>query len=72
MRTLLEAVERSDYETIHALGHKMSGTGGSYGFPRITEIGAAIERAARERDSAAIRSGAAELSAYLEQIELGY
>ena len=72
VRTLLEAVERSDYETIHALGHKMSGTGGSYGFPRITEIGAAIERAARERDSAAIRSGAAELSAYLEQIELGY
>ena len=53
VRTLLEAVERSDYETIHALGHKMSGTGGSYGFPRITEIGAAIERAAKERDSAA-------------------
>jgi CheY-like chemotaxis protein len=70
VRTLLEAVERSDYETARSLGHKMSGTGGAYGFPRITEIGATIERAAKAGDSAAIRSGAAELSRYLEQIEL--
>jgi len=53
VRTLLDAAERSDYETIRAVGHQMSGTGGSYGFPKITEIGAAIERAAKERDSAA-------------------
>jgi CheY-like chemotaxis protein/HPt (histidine-containing phosphotransfer) domain-containing protein len=70
VRTLLEAVELLDYETARSLGHKMSGTGGAYGFPRITEIGATIERAAKAGDSAAIRSGAAELSRYLEQIEL--
>jgi len=70
VRTLLEAAERSDYQTVRDVGHKMSGTGGAYGFPRITEIGAAIERAAKAGDSAGIRSGADELSKYLEQIEL--
>ena len=34
-------------ERFASLGHKMSGTGGGYGFPRISEIGAALESAAR-------------------------
>ncbi len=64
------ALDHSDYETIREIGHKMSGTGAGYGFARITSIGDAIEKAAEEQNSAAIRSRAAELSNYLEQVEV--
>jgi len=69
-RVILEAVERSDYETIRELGHKMNGSGGGYGFPRITEIGHALEIASRERNADVIHSRVAELSAYLDQVDV--
>jgi HPt (histidine-containing phosphotransfer) domain-containing protein len=68
LRTILAALEKSDYEAIGELGHKMSGTGGSYGFPQITEIGAAIQLAAKERNPHDIRSQVAKLSKYLQQV----
>ncbi len=55
---------------IGELGHKICGTGGGYGFPRITEIGASIQQAAKERNSAAIRSQVAELSRFLYQVDV--
>jgi two-component system sensor histidine kinase/response regulator len=67
-RRIHAALERSDYDTIRDLGHKMSGTGGGYGFPRITEIGSAMEASATQRDAGAIRSQIEELSRYLEHI----
>lgn len=67
-RKMQAALERSDYETIRDLGHKMSGTGGGYGFPRITEIGSAIEAAAKQKNAGVIRSQIEELSQYLEQL----
>ena len=68
-RRIHAALELSDYDTIRAVGHKMSGTGGGYGFPRITEIGSAMEAAATQKDAGAIRSQIEELSRYLEHIE---
>jgi CheY-like chemotaxis protein len=50
------ALEKSDFAAIRSLGHKMSGTGAGYGFPRISEIGAALELAAASQDSSAIRA----------------
>ncbi len=70
VRTILAALEKSDYEMIGELGHKICGTGGGYGFPRITEIGASIQQAAKERNSAAIRSQVAELSRFLYQVDV--
>jgi HPt (histidine-containing phosphotransfer) domain-containing protein len=49
------ALEQSDFAAIRDLGHKLSGTGAGYGFPRISEIGAALEAAARSSDTSAIR-----------------
>ena len=57
------ALDRSDFATIRTLSHRMSGTGAGYGFPRISELGAAIEAAAAAQDAAAIRTHLAELSA---------
>jgi hypothetical protein len=48
----------------------MSGTGSGYGFARITEIGAALERAAREQNSDEIRVRVTELAGYLEHVEI--
>jgi HPt (histidine-containing phosphotransfer) domain-containing protein len=65
-----DALARSDYEAIRELGHKMNGSGSGYGFPRITEIGQGLENASRERNGEAIQSGVAELSAFLDQVEV--
>jgi len=70
VRAMLAALETLDYKTIGELGHKMSGTGGSYGFPQITEIGAAIQQAAKEQNTREIRSCVAELSRYLHHVEV--
>jgi CheY-like chemotaxis protein/HPt (histidine-containing phosphotransfer) domain-containing protein len=70
VRALREALESLDYEKIRELGHKMHGSGSGYGFPRITEIGQALENACRERSADAIHSRIAELSTYLDQIEV--
>jgi len=70
MRAILAALERLDYEMIGELGHKMCGTGSGYGFPRITEIGASIHQAAKQRNSSAIRLQVTELSRYLQQVEV--
>ena len=67
-RKMHAALERSDYDAIRDFGHKMSGTGGGYGFPRITEIGLAIEAAAQAKKGGVIRSQIEELSRYLENL----
>ena len=70
VRVILNAVERGDYEAIAGLGHKMSGSGSGYGFTRITEIGAALERAAKQRNAEEVRARVSELSRYLTQVEI--
>jgi PAS domain S-box-containing protein len=70
VRSILEALERSDYEVIRELGHKMNGTGSSFGFSRITQLGAAMESAAKEQNSAEIRSRIMDLSRYLDAVKV--
>jgi len=65
LETLRGALEASDYETIRDLGHKMSGTGGAYGLPRITEIGSLLEKAAREQNPETVRAQTDELARFL-------
>jgi hypothetical protein len=70
VQAILKALALSDYEPIRELGHRMSGSGSGYGFARITEIGAALERAAKEQNSGEIRVRVTELARYLEQVEI--
>ena len=50
----------------------MKGAGGGYGFDYISEIGVAIEVAAKEKNTEDIRNWVNELSAYLEKVEVVY
>lgn len=64
------ALETGDFETIRIIGHSMKGSGGGYGFTRITEIGAAMEQAAKEPAPDTINNLTKDLSDYLERIDI--
>jgi len=70
--TMLRALETRDWRTLAAISHAVKGAGGTYGFDRISEIAAAIERAALRADAEGIATGVAELSDYLERVEVAY
>jgi HPt (histidine-containing phosphotransfer) domain-containing protein len=61
-----------DFDGIRIVGHSMKGSGGGYGFPFITEIGAGLERAAIARDADIIRDAISQLRRYLAQVEIVY
>jgi PAS domain S-box-containing protein len=67
---LLAALDRGDLATVESLGHDMKGAGGSWGFQAITDIGTALEQAARSVDYDASRKAAGELARYLERVEV--
>ena len=67
-----DALETGNFEAIVILGHKMKGDGAGYGFDALSEIGAALEQAAKNQDSETIRRYAGELSDYVERVEVVY
>jgi HPt (histidine-containing phosphotransfer) domain-containing protein len=72
IQTLQKAVVVKDFETIRMLGHRMRGDGGGYGFPMISEIGGALEKAALEKHTLDITASVQKLTDYLDRIEIIY
>jgi len=72
IRNIITSLEKGDYETIRIIGHSMKGSGGGYGFDLITELGRAIEQAAKEKDDDLIKAKVEELKEYLGKIEIIY
>jgi histidine phosphotransfer protein HptB len=72
VKSIISFLDAGDFEEVRILGHSMKGSGGGYGFDRITEIGARIEESAKEKDDHTIKNLADELSKYLEHIEIVY
>ncbi len=66
---LTRALAENDFETVRVRGHRMRGSGASYGFDDITEIGAALERAADSNEVVTIRAQIAALQEYLDRVE---
>jgi PAS domain S-box-containing protein len=54
-----------DFAGIRTIGHNLKGSGATYGFPRFTEIGAAMQAAAEAADTEALRRGIGELEGFL-------
>ena len=65
-----EALTHGDFDTVRLLGHSMKGAGGGYGFDAITDIGAALEQAARGRNPDGVRKGLSDLASYLARVEV--
>jgi CheY-like chemotaxis protein len=63
-------IEAGDFGRVQALGHRMKGTGKSYGFPEISRIGAGIELAAHQNDAVTLERLVNELAAYLERVKV--
>jgi len=55
-------------EYIQTLGHRMKGSGGSYGFDEISAIGEALELAAQVPDFEGIKSAVGRLEKYLARV----
>ena len=68
--SIIDALGRGELDVVERLGHGMRGAGGSYGFPAITEIGAALEHAAEIDDQPSVRKHVGELSTYLDCVEV--
>jgi PAS domain S-box-containing protein len=67
--TILDALDRVDFETVTYLGHQMMGSGGAFGFQAITDFGAALQLAAENADTAASRKWVGELTSYLDRVQ---
>jgi PAS domain S-box-containing protein len=66
-----DLVQSGDFARVGMLGHNMKGSGGGYGFARITLIGGSLEVCAARRDAGGIRAHCADLAAYLDRVSAG-
>ncbi|MCH6579625.1 MAG: Hpt domain-containing protein [Nitrospinae bacterium] len=67
-----QALEKGDFDSIAVLGHSMKGSGGGYGFNDLSQIGRAIEKAAKSKDKESVRKSIIDLTAYLKKLEIVY
>jgi histidine phosphotransfer protein HptB len=59
-----------DHDSLRVYGHRLKGSGGGYGIPRLTEFGAGIEDGAKRGDTAGLQNQFAELEVYLGRLEV--
>jgi histidine phosphotransfer protein HptB len=69
---ILDAAQRDDFVVVGHLAHRIKGEGGSYGFDRMSEIGRALEEAAKSRSDVAVTRAANDLLDYLEHLEVRF
>ncbi len=71
LQNLMQAIENKDYEQIRSMSHKIKGSGGSYGFKRITELAKQIEDLAKTNSSIeSIKKVYFELKDYFDNLEI--
>jgi HPt (histidine-containing phosphotransfer) domain-containing protein len=63
-------LEGGDFDALRQMGHNMAGSGSSYGFARLTELGALLEQAARAGDCEASTRHLVNLRGYLGRVHL--
>ncbi|MDD2773741.1 MAG: hypothetical protein PHP45_08615 [Elusimicrobiales bacterium] len=64
--------DAADFGSARRLGHCMKGSGSGYGFDGISEIGLAMEIAARTPDKAQLKMLAEKLKDYISRLEVTY
>ena len=72
IQAMNEALAKSDHVIVERLGHGMKGAGAGFGFDEITAIGAAIEKAAKEKNEDEMKKGIERLANYMKFLEVTY
>jgi CheY-like chemotaxis protein len=62
---MMRALEGGDFPGIRRLGHNLKGTGASYGFPGLSDLGAAIEASSADADAVTLERHLVELARHL-------
>ena len=65
-------LEIDSFSEIRTLAHRMKGSGGSYGFDDISEIGEIMEEAALNEDRETVSIQILLLTRYLERVKVVY
>ncbi|MEM9072081.1 MAG: response regulator [Myxococcota bacterium] len=63
-----EGLRAEDHEAVRRIGHGLKGVGGAYGFPALSNVGAALEQAAETGDVSQMKHHGAALAAALENL----
>lgn len=71
-RLIEQLVAEGRLAEIQVLAHRMKGSGGSYGFDEISEIGENLEHAASIPDVDGILSAVVQLERYLSRVTVSY
>ncbi len=69
---LREAVGKADYRRAGRIAHAIKGSGGSYGFGRISELAGEIGAAARNEDRELLAALVEGLADYLANVKVKY
>ena len=66
LATMREALSAGDFLVIQAIGHNCKGIGMGYGFPDITNLGSAIEKAAKTLDADELQESIREFERHVQ------
>lgn len=69
LNTLKEAWKKKDYKKIEFIGHGLKGSGSSYDFDEVSNLGKELERAAIVKDDKMIRQKIQEFESFLQNIQ---
>jgi HPt (histidine-containing phosphotransfer) domain-containing protein len=72
LKTMIQKCAQGDFESIRIMAHNIKGTGGGYGFDRITDIGSRIEEAAKAKNQEDLYRGIDEIAAFLQKVRIVY
>ena len=67
-----DAIHADDLAIVASMGHKLKGSGGTYGFDSLSALGARLERAATRDDESGLLRIVDELAWYLEHVHVVY
>ena len=67
-RQLRKLVETKGFEEIATIGHQMAGSGGTYGFPELSELGRTLERAGNDGDMETVGTTVMQIETVLEKL----
>lgn len=69
---LTEALSQNNFQLIQTTGHKLSGSAGSYGFQRLSEIGRDLEESAKASDYPSASLALSEYKLYMRLLTISY